>query len=68
VNLGVLNLLPLLVVDGGQIAFLALEWVRGRRLQPSLQVSIQVVGMVIILLFVALLTVRDITNWVGGKF
>jgi regulator of sigma E protease len=68
VNLGVLNLLPLLVVDGGQIAILALEWVRGRRLQPSLQMSIQVVGMVLILLFVALLTVRDITNWVGGKF
>jgi regulator of sigma E protease len=67
VNLGVLNLLPLLVVDGGHIALLLLEWVRGRKLQPSLQVSIQVVGMVLILLGMAMLTVRDINNWVGGK-
>jgi len=68
VNLGVLNLLPLFVVDGGHIALLMLETVRGRRLPQSLQVSIQVVGMALILLMVALLTVRDIANWAGGKF
>lgn len=66
VNLGVLNLLPLLVVDGGHIALLFLEWVRRRRLQPSTQVSIQVVGMVLILLAVVLLTVRDIGLWASG--
>lgn len=67
VNLGVLNLLPLLVVDGGHIALLGLEWIRGRKLQPSLQVSIQVVGMALILLAVILLTVRDVGNWASGK-
>ncbi|MBI3947855.1 MAG: site-2 protease family protein [Armatimonadetes bacterium] len=66
VNLGVINLLPLLVVDGGHIALLGLEWARGRRLQPSMQVSIQVVGMVLILLVVVLLTVRDIGMWATG--
>lgn len=66
INLGVLNLLPLLVVDGGHIALLALEWVRGRKLQPSLQLSFQVVGMVLILLAMALLSVRDISK--VGKF
>ncbi|NLC57414.1 MAG: RIP metalloprotease RseP [Armatimonadetes bacterium] len=68
VNLGVINLLPLLVVDGGHLMLLTIEWVRGRKLQPSLQISFQVVGMVLILLAVALLTVRDISNWAGGKF
>ncbi len=67
VNLGVLNLLPLLVVDGGHIALLALEWIRGKKLQPSLQISIQVVGMVLILLAAALLTVYDIHKWVTDK-
>lgn len=68
VNLGVVNLLPLLVLDGGHLVLLAIEWIRGRRLQPNLQISMQVVGMALILLAFVLLTVRDISNWAGGKF
>ncbi|HEX3000504.1 MAG TPA: RIP metalloprotease RseP [Armatimonadota bacterium] len=67
INLGVLNLLPLLVLDGGQIAIFALEGIRGRKLQQSLQVAIQVVGMALLLLLMAVLTVHDISNWINGK-
>ena len=37
VNIGLVNLLPIPVLDGGHLVFLALEAVRGRPLGPRLQ-------------------------------
>jgi regulator of sigma E protease len=34
INLAILNLLPIPILDGGQLVFLAVEGIRGRRPSP----------------------------------
>jgi len=49
VNLAILNLLPIPVLDGGMLMFLALEQVRGKPLSVDIQVRFQMVGMLLIM-------------------
>ncbi|HEY8486195.1 MAG TPA: M50 family metallopeptidase [Limnochordales bacterium] len=60
VNLGLINLLPLPVLDGGWLLFLALEWVRRRPLEPRLQTAAQMLGMVILVALMLLATYFDL--------
>lgn len=43
-NLGVMNLLPLAITDGGILMFLVIEWIRGRPLSRNKQAMIQQVA------------------------
>ncbi len=62
VFIGLLNLLPLPPFDGGHLAVLAIEKVRGRRIDMRKMVPISVaVAAVFILLFVAVVYL-DITK------
>jgi regulator of sigma E protease len=51
-----MNLLPIPVLDGGQIVLAAVEWVRGRSPHPKAVYRYQLIGGVVIfaILFVAL--------------
>ena len=55
VNLGVVNLLPIPVLDGGHIAFAALEKLRGRPISENVRSAATYVGLsvIIALLFLA---------------
>lgn len=60
VSLGLINLLPIPVFDGGQIVFYLLELLRGRPLPLEVRERVQivsVVGLVVLFLFV---TVNDV--------
>jgi len=48
VNLGVLNLLPVPVLDGGHLMFLSLEAIRGKPLEERAQIIAQQVGMALL--------------------
>ncbi|MDX8398052.1 MAG: RIP metalloprotease RseP [Mariprofundaceae bacterium] len=48
VNLGVLNLLPIPVLDGGQLVYLALEKLRGKPLSEKMLEVFQLVGISLI--------------------
>lgn len=48
VNLGILNLLPIPVLDGGHLVFLTLEALRRKPLSERVQIVAQQVGMVIL--------------------
>jgi len=48
VNLGVLNLLPIPVLDGGHLAYLAVEKLRGKPLSIAVLERMQMVGIVLI--------------------
>jgi regulator of sigma E protease len=69
-NLGLINLLPLPALDGGRILFLGYELVMRRPIDPSKETAVHVVGMVMLLSFMLLVTVRDIfpyaEKWVRG--
>ena len=60
VSLGVLNLLPIPVLDGGHLLFFALEAVKGRPVSEKIQSFFQQMGMSILLSLMALAMFLDI--------
>ncbi len=59
-NLGVFNLLPLPALDGGRILFQLLELVRGKPVKPEVEGYIHSAGIVILLLFMVIITFKDV--------
>ncbi|HQI25741.1 MAG TPA: site-2 protease family protein [Candidatus Paceibacterota bacterium] len=60
INLAVLNLLPFPALDGGRLLFLAIEAVKGSRLNPKIANTLNVVGFSLLLLLMAVVAVSDI--------
>ncbi len=60
VNLGVINLLPVPMLDGGHLVFYALEAVRGRPLSARTQERIQKVGLALLLALMVLVFYNDL--------
>ncbi|AFZ45613.1 hypothetical protein PCC7418_3502 [Halothece sp. PCC 7418] len=62
INLGIINILPLPVLDGGQLVFLLLEGVRGKPLPSKVQDGIMQTGVVVLLGLAIFLVIRDTAN------
>lgn len=62
VNLGLLNLLPVPVLDGGWLAIFLFEGVRRRPLRPEQRGWAQVVGLVLVIALMLLATYKDIAR------
>lgn len=67
-GLGVANLLPIPGLDGGRLAFVVLELVRGRRVSPEREGLIHLVGMAVLVSLVLVITYFDILNPVNVDF
>ncbi len=65
VNLAVLNLLPIPVLDGGHLLFLAVEGVRGREVSVEQRIRLTQVGMVFVLGLMVLAIANDIFRLIG---
>jgi regulator of sigma E protease len=59
-NLAVLNSLPIPVLDGGHMVFLAAEGVRGKPVDENLQVRLTIVGAILLLSLVVFSTTNDL--------
>ena len=59
INLAVLNLIPLPILDGGQIMFVTIEAILGKQL-PKLREYIHIISWVLILALFVYLTIRDL--------
>lgn len=66
ISLGVLNLLPIPILDGGQILFLGLEAAKGAPLSPAAEAVGQKVGLVMLAIFMSLAFYNDIVRLVGN--
>jgi regulator of sigma E protease len=64
VNLGILNLLPIPILDGGHILFFSIEALRRKPLSPQARALAQQVGLAIILMLTALVFYNDIARLV----
>jgi regulator of sigma E protease len=62
-NLGIFNLLPIPILDGGMMVFLLIESVIRRDLNPRFKERIYQVAFVCILLFAAVVIFNDITKF-----
>ncbi len=66
INLAIINLLPLPALDGGHIAFLLLEAVRGKRLPKQLEERVMQTGLVLLLGLGIVLIFKDTIAIVTG--
>lgn len=64
-TVGLINLLPLPALDGGRLAFLAVEGVRGRPVDPNRENLVHLVGFAILILLGLFVTYKDILHLVG---
>lgn len=62
INLGLFNLLPLPVLDGGHVVTLAIEAVRRKPLGQASQNFIQMLGFSLLILLMLLATFKDLTR------
>ncbi len=62
ISLGVLNLLPVPVLDGGQILMYLAEWVRGRPLPWRLRERLQQVGVLLLLSIFLIVSAWDVSR------
>jgi len=62
VSLGVLNLLPIPVLDGGHILFYLIEWVKGSPVPEKIQVLALQLGVSVVLAIMILAFVNDIAR------
>lgn len=62
INLAIINILPLPALDGGQLAFLLVEGVRGKPLPGKIQDGIMQTGLVLLLGLGVFLIIRDTLN------
>ncbi len=66
VNLGVLNLLPVPILDGGHLMYLAIEKVRGAPLSPKALERTQIAGMALIITLMVFAFYNDLTRLFRG--
>ncbi len=67
VNLGIINLVPLPVLDGGCLVLLLIESVCRRPLPMKVQLWIQKLGVFILLALLAFVMYNDIVQWLESK-
>jgi regulator of sigma E protease len=58
--------LPLPALDGGRLLFIALELLRGRRVNPDREGMVHFVGLVLLLGLIMVISVFDISRLFGG--
>ncbi len=62
INLGIINLLPVPMLDGGHVLTLLVEGVRGRPLERNRQQFIQMMGFVLLILLFLAATFKDLSR------
>jgi len=62
VNLAIINLLPFPALDGGRLLFLLIEKIKGSRLNPKFANTANLIGFGILILFMLIITYRDIVK------
>ncbi len=67
INLGILNLLPLPVLDGGHLVMLSVEGIIGRPLPLRLQVWIQKIGLLLLLALFGVVMYNDVVRWIAAN-
>lgn len=62
INLGILNLLPIPILDGGHLFFFGLEWILGKPLSLKKREVAQQIGMFVLILLMVFVFYNDIVR------
>jgi regulator of sigma E protease len=66
ISLGIINLVPVPVLDGGQILFYLIEGIRGRPVSHVIRERAQQIGVLFLVLLMMMVLVFDIRRWLVG--
>jgi regulator of sigma E protease len=66
INLGILNLLPIPILDGGHLMFLGIEFVRGRPVSEKVFMFAQRIGLALLVTLMVFAFYNDITRMFTG--
>ena len=67
INLAILNILPIPMLDGGRLLFVAIEWVRGgKRVPPEKENLVHLIGFVVLIGLILWISAIDIGRLVQG--
>jgi len=67
INLGILNLLPIPVLDGGHMLFATIGKLRGKPLPAQFIISIQSLFMILLFGFMVYVSFFDVRRWQGDR-
>ncbi len=67
-SLGFLNLLPIPILDGGQVVFQLVEWLKGSPLSERAQVFGQQIGIALLILMMGVALFNDVARTLGPTF
>jgi regulator of sigma E protease len=62
INLAIMNMLPFPALDGGRLAIVVLERLRGRRLDPRLEGTIHFVGFMLLITLMLVISFHDVAG------
>ena len=65
-NVGIFNLLPLPVLDGGQVVITLLEWITNRQFSTKIKTAIMIACWVLLIGLMVFVTWNDIARLIGG--
>ena len=68
INLGIVNLLPFPALDGGRFVFLLIEAIFRKPVPRKVEYIVNGVGLVLLLGFIAVVSVKDIIQLITGTF
>ncbi|MDX1535274.1 MAG: site-2 protease family protein [Candidatus Spechtbacterales bacterium] len=61
-NLGILNLIPFPALDGGRLAFILVEKIKGSPVSKKIEGYAHMIGFITLILLIILITYKDIMN------
>lgn len=64
--LAAFNVMPIPALDGGRLAIIWVEKLRGRKIQPETEARIHAIGFMALIAFVVLISVYDLRKQFGG--
>lgn len=60
INIGFMNLIPFPAFDGGRVLFLIIEKIKGSKLNPKVEATVNTVGFMLLMLLMIIVTVKDV--------
>lgn len=66
INIGLFNLLPVPALDGGHLFFMFFELILRRKIPQKYVSWISAAGLVLLLIFMAVVSANDIWKWISG--
>ena len=65
ISLGILNLLPVPILDGGHLLMYFIEWIKGSPVSETIQMQGQKIGLILLLMLMFLAFANDLTRLFG---